>query len=193
MENKDLVNSAMKKARNKIVPCIIIMYIMCFLDRSNIGFAKEAFQLDTGISDAAFALGAGIFFIGYALFEVPSNIIMHKVGARAWLTRIMVTWGLVGASFSLVTNETQFLILRVLLGIAEAGLVPAIVFYLAFWFTEEQRSSMMGFFWLGVPFAFVFGSPISGLLLDMDGFMGFKGWQWLFTVEGLLASVVRVS
>lgn len=186
--NKALASIAMKKAKSKIVPCIILMYIMCFLDRSNIGFAKEAFQLDTGISDAAFALGAGIFFIGYAIFEIPSNIIMHKVGARAWLTRIMVTWGLVGAAFALVTTETQFLVLRVLLGIAEAGLVPAIVYYLTSWFTEEQRSQIMGYFWLGVPLAFVFGAPVSGLLLDMHGFLGFTGWQWLFAVEGLLAS-----
>lgn len=175
MKNKELVQSAMQKARNKIVPCIILMYIMCFLDRSNIGFAKEAFQLDTGISDAAFALGAGIFFIGYAVFEVPSNILMHKYGARFWLTRIMVTWGLLAAGFALVTNDIQFLVLRVLLGIAEAGFLPAIVFYLTFWFTEEQRGSMMGLFWLGVPLAFVFGSPISGLLLDLDGVLGFTG------------------
>ncbi|MDQ0204047.1 MFS transporter [Pectinatus haikarae] len=189
MQNEMLANIAMQKARNKIIPCIILMYIMCFLDRSNIGFAKQAFQMDTGISDAAFALGAGIFFIGYAVFEVPSNIIMNRVGAKFWLMRIMVTWGLIAASFAFVTSETQFLVLRVLLGIAEAGFIPAIVYYLTFWFTEEQRSSMMGLFWLGVPLAFVFGSPISGLLLDMHGILGLKGWQWLFAVEGLLASL----
>lgn len=189
MENQTIVNIAMKKARNKIIPCIILMYVMCFLDRSNIGFAKQAFQMDTGISDAAFALGAGIFFIGYAIFEVPSNIIMHRTGAKFWLMRIMVTWGLIAGSFAFVTNEIQFLILRVLLGVAEAGFIPAIVFYLTLWFTEEQRSSMMGLFWLGVPLAFIFGSPISGVLLDMNGVFNIKGWQWLFAIEGLFASL----
>lgn len=187
-----LANEAMRKARNKIVPCAVLMYVMCFLDRSNIGFAKQAFQLDTGISDAAFALGAGIFFLGYAAFEVPSNIIMHRVGAKFWLTRIMVTWGLIAAGFALVTTEKEFLVLRVLLGIAEAGLLPAIVYYFTYWFTEEHRSSMMGLFWLGVPLAFVFGSPISGLLLDLHGFLGFNGWQWMFAVEGLLAAAAGI-
>lgn len=192
MSKIELANKAMEKARNKIVPCVILMYIMCFLDRSNIGFAKQAFQTDTGISDAAFALGAGIFFIGYAIFEVPSNIIMHRVGAKFWLTRIMVTWGLVAAAFALVTTETQFLVLRVLLGVAEAGFLPAIVYYFTFWFTEQHRSSMMGLFWLGVPLAFVFGSPLSGLLLDLHGVLGFNGWQWMFAVEGIAAALCGV-
>ncbi len=190
--NTELTNRAMDKARKKIVPFIILMYILAFLDRANIGFAKQAFQVDTGISDAAFALGAGIFFLGYAVFEVPSNIIMHHVGARAWLARIMITWGLVSAGFAWVTTETQFLTLRVLLGIAEAGFMPGIVYYLTYWFTERNRSSVMGLFWLGPPLAFVFGSPLSGFLLDMHGTLGFSGWQWMFLVEGLLAAVVGV-
>ena len=144
----NLADKAMGKAQRKLVPFIVLMYIFAFLDRSNIGFAKEAFQLSTGISEAAFALGAGIFFIGYAVFEVPSNILMHKFGARLWLSRIMITWGLVSAGFALVTNEFQFLVLRVLLGIAEAGFMPAIVYYFTLWFTEERRSSIMGLFWI---------------------------------------------
>lgn len=188
----NLADKAMGKAQRKLVPFIVLMYIFAFLDRSNIGFAKEAFQLSTGISEAAFALGAGIFFIGYAVFEVPSNILMHKFGARLWLSRIMITWGLVSAGFALVTNEFQFLVLRVLLGIAEAGFMPAIVYYFTLWFTEERRSSIMGLFWMGPPLAFIFGSPISGLLLDMHGFLGHEGWQWMFAIEGLLAAVSGV-
>lgn len=185
---KNLADIAMGKAERKLVPFIVLMYIFAFLDRANIGFAKEAFQISTGVSDAAFAMGAGIFFIGYAVFEVPSNILMHKFGARLWLSRIMITWGLISAGFALVTNEFQFLTLRVLLGIAEAGFMPAIVYYFTLWFTEQRRSSIMGLFWMGPPLAFIFGSPISGVLLDLHGLLGFEGWQWMFAIEGLLAA-----
>ena len=191
-KNVELANSAMDKAQKKLVPFVLLMYILAFLDRANIGFAKQAFQLDTGISDAAFALGAGIFFLGYAVFEVPSNIIMHHVGARAWLARIMVTWGLISAGFAWVSTESAFLTLRVLLGIAEAGFFPGIIYYFTFWFTQRRRSSVMGLFYLGPPLAFIFGSPLSGILLDLNGLMGFHGWQWMFVVEGVLAAVVGV-
>ena len=187
-----LADQAMKKAERKLVPFIVLMYIFAFLDRANIGFAKNAFQTSTGLSDAAFAMGAGIFFLGYAVFEVPSNILMHKFGARLWLSRIMVTWGLVAAGFALVTTEFQFLSLRVLLGIAEAGFMPAIVYYFTLWFTEKRRSSIMGLFWMGPPLAFIFGSPLSGLLLDLHGFLGYEGWQWMFAVEGLAAAASGV-
>lgn len=184
----NLADKAMGKAERKLVPFIVLMYIFAFLDRANIGFAKDAFQVSTGVSDAAFAMGAGIFFIGYAVFEVPSNIMMHKFGARLWLSRIMITWGLVSAGFALVTNEFQFLTLRVLLGIAEAGFMPAIVYYFTLWFTEKRRSSIMGLFWMGPPLAFIFGSPVSGILLDLHGLLGYEGWQWMFAIEGLLAA-----
>ena len=189
MATSELSTMAMDKAQRKLIPFIILMYIFAFLDRANIGFAKQAFQLDTGISDAAFALGAGIFFLGYAVFEVPSNIIMYHVGARVWLARIMITWGLVSAGFAWVNTETQFLALRVLLGIAEAGFMPAIVYYFTYWFTERKRSSVMGLFWMGPPLAFIFGSPLSGMLLDLHGLLGFAGWRWMFLVEGLLATL----
>jgi sugar phosphate permease len=187
-----LANLAMDKAQKKLVPFILLMYVLAFLDRANIGFAKQAFQLSTGISDAAFALGAGIFFIGYAVFEVPSNIIMHHVGARIWLARIMITWGIVAAGFALVTTEMQFLVLRVLLGICEAGFFPGIIYYFTYWFTASRRSTVMGMFYFGAPLSFIFGSPLSGLLMDMDGMLGFTGWQWMFAVEGLLASIVGI-
>lgn len=187
-----LANLAMDKAQKKLVPFILLMYVLAFLDRANIGFAKQAFQVSTGVSDAAFALGAGIFFLGYAVFEVPSNIIMHHVGARMWLARIMVTWGIVAAGFAFVTNEMQFLVLRVLLGICEAGFFPGIIYFLTYWFTASRRSTVMGLFYFGAPLSFIFGSPLSGLLMDMDGVLGLTGWQWMFAVEGILASIVGI-
>lgn len=176
----------------RLLPFLLLMYILAFLDRANVGFAKLAFQADTGISDAAFAFGAGIFFVGYALLEVPSNLIMHKVGARIWMCRIMVTWGLLSAAMMFAHNETTFYTLRFLLGVAEAGFFPGVIYYLTQWFPSASRGKAMGFFYFGAPLAFIFGAPLSGLLLEFDGFAGLHGWQWMFLVEGLMAAVVGV-
>jgi sugar phosphate permease len=176
----------------RLLPFLLLMYIMAFLDRANVGFAKQAFQADTGISDAAFAFGAGVFFAGYALLEVPSNLIMHRVGAKLWMCRIMVTWGLVSAAMMFAHDVTTFYVLRFLLGVAEAGFFPGVILYLTYWFPSAARGKAMGFFYFGAPLAFIFGSPLSGLLLELDGLLGAHGWQWLFAVEGLLASVVGV-
>jgi len=192
ISNKILAERAMDKAQRKIVPFILLMYVIAFLDRANIGFAKQAFQLDTGLSNAAFAMGAGIFFLGYSVFEVPSNIMMHHFGARKWMARIMITWGLVAAGFAYVNTETSFLGMRVLLGIAEAGFFPGIIYYLTFWFTSSRRSTVMGLFYMGAPLSLIFGSPLSGLLLDMNGVLNFHGWQWMFAVEGFLAVIVGI-
>ena len=180
------------KVIRRLLPFLLLMYVLAFLDRANVGFAKKAFQLDTGISDAAFAFGAGIFFIGYALLEVPSNLIMHRVGARMWMCRIMVTWGLISATMAFASNEQLFYTLRFLLGAAEAGFFPGVILYLTYWFPAKDRGRAMGLFYFGAPLAFIFGSPLSGLLLEMDGMAGYKGWQWMFLVEGILASIVGV-
>ncbi|MGF6762284.1 MFS family permease [Paraburkholderia sp. GAS33] len=186
------LESAIAKARTRLLPFLVLMYILAFIDRANVGFAKNVLQADTGLSDAAFAFGAGIFFIGYAVFEVPSNLLMYRLGARVWMSRIMVTWGLVSACTALVHDASSFYALRVLLGIAEAGFFPGIILFLSSWFPANTRSQTMGVFYFGFPLAMLFGSPVSGVLLDISNPFGLHPWQWLFVVEGIAASAVGV-
>ena len=190
--NQALLDVTVRKVSRRLLPFLLLMYVTAFLDRSNIGFAKKAFQLDTGISDAMFAFGAGIFFVGYAIFEVPSNLIMHKIGARGWMSRIMVTWGLVSAGMAFANTEMSFYVMRFLLGVAEAGFFPGVILYLTYWFPAKARGRAMGLFYFGIPLAFIFGSPLSGLLLEIDGSLGLKGWQWMFLVEGLSACLIGI-
>lgn len=184
--------SAIRKSARRLIPFLVLMLLLAFLDRVNIGFVKLAFQRDTGLSEAAYAFGAGIFFIGYALFEVPSNLILKRVGARAWLARIMVTWGLVSAAMMYAQTEWVFYALRFLLGVAEAGFYPGVLLYLTYWFPAKQRARATGLFYLGVPLSLVVGSPLSGWLLQFDGVFGLKDWQFVLVMEGLAAAFVGV-
>ncbi|MDQ0819614.1 MFS family permease [Arthrobacter sp. V4I6] len=180
------------RVTRRLIPVLLLMYILAFLDRANLGFAKAAFQADTGLSDAAYALGAGIFFLGYAALEVPSNILMRKLGAKIWLARIMISWGIVSALMMFAQTEWTFYILRVLLGITEAGFFPGVILYLTYWIPTQFRGRVNGLFYFGAPLAFIFGGPLSGMLLDLDGLGGLQGWQLMFLVTGALTVAVGI-
>lgn len=180
------LGSIMGKVQKRLVPVLLLMYTLAFLDRVNIGFAKTEFMADTGLTEASYALGAGIFFIAYAVFEVPSNLMLHKVGAKFWLARIMVTWGVISALMMFAHNQWIFYGIRILLGLAEAGLFPGVILYITYWAVAEYRSRFVGLFMMGIPLAYVFGGPISGAFLDMHGILGLAGWQWMFGLEGLI-------
>lgn len=186
------LTAVVSKITRRLIPILLLMYILAFLDRANLGFAKVAWQADTGISDAAYALGAGIFFLGYAIFEVPSNLIMRRVGAKIWLARIMVSWGIVSALMMFATNEWIFYALRVLLGITEAGFFPGVILFLTYWVPLDYRARVNGLFYFGAPLAFIFGGPLSGMLLDLDGMVGLHGWQIMFVVTGIVTVIVGV-
>lgn len=187
-----LEGSALRRATQRLIPFLLLLYVIAFIDRVNLGFAKQPFLRDTGLSDAAYAFGAGIFFIGYALFEIPSNLILHRVGARLWMCRIMVSWGLISAAMLYATTAPVFYTLRFLLGAAEAGFFPGVILYLTYWFPTSRRGPTMGLFYFGAPIAQILGGPLSGWLLEFHGLGGLHGWQWMFLVEGLLACLVGV-
>ncbi|MGB4336683.1 MAG: MFS transporter [Chromatiaceae bacterium] len=179
-------NAAYRKIAWRLLPLLGLCYILAYLDRINIGFAKLQMSADLGFSEAVYGLGAGIFFIGYFLFEVPSNVILHKVGARRWIARIMMTWGLVSLAMMWVTTAEMFYFLRFLLGIAEAGFFPGIILYLTYWFPAERRGRINALFMIAIALAGLIGGPLSGWILDnFDGHFGWAAWQWLFLLEGL--------
>lgn len=193
--NDAVLERAAAKGARKIVPFLCLMFVIAFLDRTNIGFARNELQADTGLSDAAYAFGAGIFFFGYALCEVPSNMVLYKVGARRWLARIMITWGLVAAAMMFAHTEGIFYLIRFLLGAAEAGFYPGAILYMTFWFPSRMRARMNALFQFGAPLAFVIGGPVSGWLLSVsEGWFwsGSRGWQNMFLIEGLVACLVGV-
>lgn len=170
----------------RLLPFLFLCYVCAYLDRINVSFAKLQMSSDLGFSDAVYGLGAGIFFVGYLLFEVPSNIILLKVGARRWIARIMVTWGIISAGMMFVSGPVSFYILRFLLGVAEAGFIPAILLYLTYWFPNKRRSKVTALFLTGIPMSGVIGGPLSGWIMHrFDGAAGWAGWQWLFLLEGL--------
>jgi ACS family tartrate transporter-like MFS transporter len=176
----------------RIVPFIMLLYFIAYLDRVNIGFASLTMNKDLGFSPAVFGFGAGIFFWGYFLFEVPSNIILDKVGARLWIARVMITWGIVSAVMAFVWDQTSFYALRFLLGAAEAGFFPGIILYLSYWFPQRRRAAVTSLFMAAAPISVIFGSPVSGALLSMDGIGGLKGWQWMFILEAVPAIILGI-
>lgn len=181
-----------KKIQYRILPFIIVLYFIAMLDRTNLSYVASHMNKDLGITSAQFGIVAGIFFIGYFLFEVPSNIILNKVGARVWIARILITWGIVAAATSLVQDVTHLYILRFILGIMEAGFFPGIILYLTFWFRKEDRAKVISLFMLGLPLAYIFGAPVSGLILDHIHWMGISSWRWMFFLEGIPAVLLGI-
>ncbi len=191
----ELLNIAyvtLRKVTLRLIPFLFILYIVAWLDRVNVGFAALQMNSDLGFSSAAFGLGSGMFFLGYCLFEVPSNLILHRVGARRWIARIMMSWGAISVAMMFVQTTTSFYILRFLLGAAEAGFFPGVVYYLSHWYPERQRARAIAAFMTAVPVSGVIGGPLSGALLSLNGAFGIAGWQWLFLVEGLPAVLLGV-
>jgi len=169
----------------RLIPFLVLAYFFSYLDRVNLGFAALTMNAELKFTPLIFSWGAGIFFIGYFLFEVPSNLALERFGASRWIARIMVTWGIISACMAAVSGEWSFYILRFLLGVAEAGFFPGIILYLTYWYPAEYRARFLAAFAIAVPVSTVIGAPISGLLLGLDGTMGLKGWQWLFIIEGV--------
>jgi D-galactonate transporter len=181
------------KIAARLMPFLILLYTVSFVDRVNVGFAKLRMAADIGLSDTAFGFGAGVFFIAYCLFEVPSNLILRRVGARFWIARILVVWGVVSAGMMFVSTPLEFYLMRVLLGLAEAGFFPGVILYLTYWFPARQRAQAVSLFLLGIPLAGIFGWPISGWIMQtLDQVGGLHGWQWLFLIEGIPAVLVGI-
>lgn len=186
-------NMTYRKVAFRIIPLLMICYIIAYLDRVNVGFAKLQMSEELGFSEAIYGLGAGLFFIGYFFFEIPSNILLHKLGARLWIARIMITWGLLSALFAFVQTEWQFYILRFLLGAAEAGFYPGVILYLTYWFPSHRRGNMFALFQAGSPAAGIFGNPLSDWIMDQfHDTAGWQGWQWMFVLEAIPAVVLGV-
>lgn len=185
--NKNSYNKLNTKVYWRLLPLLITVYVISFIDRTNIGMAKNAMSIDLNLSATAFGLGAGLFFLTYSLLEIPSNLFLARLGARFWIARIMVTWGIISCGMAFVTGPWSFYAMRLLLGAAEAGLYPGIVYYLTLWFGRDERAKATGLFLLGVCFANIIGGPLGGLLLTMDGALGWSGWRWMFFIEGLPA------
>ena len=184
--------SAIAKASRRIIPFLVLCYAVNFLDRVNVGYAALEMNADLGFTPAVYGAGAGIFFVGYILFEIPSNLALQRFGARIWIARIMISWGLVATAMALVTGATSFYVMRFLLGVAEAGFFPGIILYLTYWFPARERARIVSLFMMAVPVATMVGGPVSGALLETHGFLGLKGWQWLFIIEGLPALALGV-
>jgi ACS family tartrate transporter-like MFS transporter len=190
LPDADLRRTVVARVSRRLIPFLLLLYILNFLDRVNVGFAALEMNRDLGFGPAVYGLGAGIFFLGYCLFEVPSNLVLYRTGARIWIARIMVTWGFAASAMMLVRTPLSFYVLRFLLGVAEAGFFPGIIYYLTHWYPARERAGAYAWFLAAIPVCGVIGGPVSGALLGLDGRLGLRGWQWLFLLEGIPSIVV---
>ncbi len=191
---QDLERATMARVAWRLLPFLLLLYIISWLDRVNVGFAKLQMNADLGFSETIYGIGAGIFFVGYGLCEVPSNLLLVRFGARAWIARIMITWGVISIGMMFVQGVWSFYAMRFLLGVAEAGFLPGIIYYLSQWFPRAHRAKAVSWFMIGIPLSLVFGAPLSGWLMrDLDEVMGLHGWQWMFLVEGVPAVLLGVA
>jgi MFS family permease len=188
----ELHKRATHKAVLRLLPVMCVVYFMAYIDRTNVALAKTHLDTDVGISAAAFGFGAGIFFISYAFLEVPSNLVMYRVGPRRWIARIALTWGALSALMMFVQGDMSFYVMRFLLGAAEAGLYPALMYMVTLWFAQSYRATVVGFIYLAPTIALVVGGPMGGALMELDSAMGLHGWQWMFLIEGLVTMLVGV-
>ncbi|MBK0091312.1 MULTISPECIES: MFS transporter [Erwiniaceae] len=188
--SNDLYASTLKQLNSKIIPFIVICYFVANLDKTNISIAALQMNADLGLTTSMYGLGVGMFYISYILFEIPSNVIMTKVGARRWIARIMITWGIVSTGMALVHTANQLYVMRFLLGMAEAGFAPGIIYYIACWFPKSNRARAMSFFYMGSVSASIIGLPVSGAILNMHGIADIAGWRWLFALEGIPALIL---
>lgn len=189
-DREALQKSACRKAAIRLIPLLAIAYFFNYLDRTNVGFASLTMNEDLGLTASQFGFAAGIFYIGYCLFEVPSNLALYRFGARRWLARIMITWGLCSAATALAQGPTSYAVIRLLAGIAEAGFFPGVIFFMSLWFPQQYRTRVMAWFLFAIPISSVLGGPLSAVMLEMNGIWGVTGWQWLLVLQGLPACII---
>lgn len=192
-DNDALEKETMRRVIWRILPFLVVSYLVSIIDRGNIGIAALQMNEDLGLSKAAFGFASSLYFVAYFIFEVPSNLAMQKVGARLWLPRIMISWGVVSMCMALVQNTTSLYIVRFLLGAAEAGFFPGVVLYLTWWIPSRYRARIIASFMVAIPLANFIGSPLSGLILTLDGWLGLRGWHLLFIIEGLPAVLLGIA
>src|SRR5471032_2977882 len=192
-QDKRLEAATMRRVSWRLMPFLVFAYLLCYIDRVNVGFASLEMNKAVGIDPKIYGLGAGIFFVGYFILEVPSNLALQRFGARKWIARIMASWGVVSMACALIAGPWSFLVLRFLLGAAEAGFFPGIILYLTFWYPSEYRAKIVGIFMVAIPLAGLIGSPISGAILGMSGVLGLAGWQWIFVLESVPTVLLGIA
>jgi len=186
-QDADIETETMRRVSLRLLPFLILAYLICYIDRVNVGFAGLQMNQDLGLSKTIFGLGGGIFFVGYFLLEVPSNLALQRFGASRWIARIMFSWGLISGAMAFTAGTKSFLIMRMLLGAAEAGFFPGVILYLTYWFPAAYRARIVGIFMVAIAAAGFIGSPLSGAILGLDGWLGLRGWQWVFILEAIPA------